>query len=77
MNCTHLDLKIRLVSWNWKQIKYNSFCIHVYTQHIFLKAERKLVQELIILKVKFHLPEGPLPDKITAYKCSKEGREWQ
>lgn len=71
-NCTHLDLKIILVSWNWKIIKYNDFCIHVYTRCIFLKAKRKLVQELIILKVKFHLPEGPLPGKVTAYHVVKK-----
>lgn len=37
----------------------------------FLKAKGKLVQ-VIILKVKSHLPEGPLPSKVTAYSVVKK-----
>ena len=52
-------------------VKYNDFlstCVHM--MH-FLKAKGKLVQ-VIILKVKFHLPEGPLPGKVTAYNVVKK-----
>ena len=71
MNCTHLDLKIILVSWNWNIVKYHNFlstCVHM--MH-FLKAKGKLVQ-VIILKVKFHLPEGPLPGKVPACNVVKK-----
>ena len=37
----------------------------------FLKAKGKLVQ-VIILKVKFHLPEGPLPGKVPACNVVKK-----
>lgn len=43
----------------------------MYTHDALLKAKGKLVQ-VIILKVKFHLPEGPLPAKSLPNVVKKE-----
>lgn len=49
--------------------------MYMYIHTHFLKAKRKLVQELITFKVKHHSSDGPLPSRVTTYNVvKKEGK---